>query len=142
MADEQGLFPKRVPTLDPNGKKNKAAVVGWIHRKGATPTTQSDILVIPGSRGSLSYLVEVNRRAHHGSAYSLAHGAGRRMARSTARARHRSQFPDPRRLLQTELGGVVVCEKKDLASIKWWAAWQPGSVQRVAGRASSGYWRR
>lgn len=32
---------------------------GWIHRKGATPSNHSDILVIPGSRGSYSYMVKV-----------------------------------------------------------------------------------
>ena len=36
------------------------------------------------------------------------------MARSKALARHRAQYPNPRRLLRTGLGGVVVCEKKDL----------------------------
>ena len=36
------------------------------------------------------------------------------MSRSTARAKHRSQFPNATSLLQTDLGGVVVCEEKDL----------------------------
>eukprot|EP01083_Nonionella_stella_P220832 789662_1 len=118
MAKDQGLFPKRVPAINNresnNDGSNKEKRIGWIHRKGATPTTQSEILVIPGSRGSLSYLVEILQKAQHGSAYSLAHGAGRKMARSTARAKHRAQYPNVQRLLQTDLGGVVVCEEKDL----------------------------
>jgi len=112
MANQQGLFPKLIPHLGNRAEKEKT--VGWLHRKGATPTTQSKILVIPGSRGSLSYLVEINPQAQHGSAYSLAHGAGRKMSRGTARARHRAQFPNPRKLLQTDFGSVVVCDEKDL----------------------------
>lgn len=112
-----GMFPKSIPPINEDAKDDEGSgktTVGWIHRKGATPTTQSKILIIPGSRGSLSYLVEVNDRAQHGSGYSLAHGAGRRLPRSTALKRHRSRYPNPRALLQTEAGGVVVCEKKDL----------------------------
>jgi release factor H-coupled RctB family protein len=105
MAKEQGLFPRHIPAIvqeqqeggddDNNNNKKRTKTVGWIHRKGATPTTQSDVLVIPGSRGTHSYLAEINRRAEHGSAYSLTHGAGRRMTRSTALARHLAQFPNP-----------------------------------------------
>jgi len=48
----------------------------WIHRKGATPSTQG-IVMIPGSRGTLSYLVEpIGEQLLN--AYSLAHGAGRK----------------------------------------------------------------
>jgi len=110
----QDLFPKTIPVIKPGEEAAEEKTIGWIHRKGATPTTQSRILVIPGSKGSLSYLVEINEWAQHGSAYSLAHGAGRKVARSKALARHRAQYPNPQRLLRTGLGGVVVCEKKDL----------------------------
>lgn len=92
---EQGKFPKTVPRINQKGE----AKCGWIHRKGATPTNQSDILVIPGSRGTLSYLVEVNRAAEHGSGYSLAHGAGRKMARSKALKMHQDQYPNAQQLL-------------------------------------------
>jgi len=111
MAD-QGQFPKVISAIPKS--ENSECVAGWIHRKGATPTTQSRVLVIPGSRGSLSYLVEVNKDAEHGSGYSLAHGAGRRMNRSKALAKHKSQYPNARQLLQTDLGSIVICEKKDL----------------------------
>ena len=110
---EQGKFPKRIPQVD-KSEKEKKITAGWIHRKGATPTNQSDILVIPGSRGTLSYLVEVNRAAEHASGYSLAHGAGRKMARSKALKIHQHQYPNTQQLLQTDLGGIVICEKKDL----------------------------
>jgi release factor H-coupled RctB family protein len=120
MADEQGIFPKRIVTTastqyqERHGEEQQQQErVGWIHRKGATPSSESPILVIPGSRGSLSYLVEVNVEAMHGSAYSLAHGAGRQMSRSKARTMMSDRYSQDE-LLQTEFGGVVVCDRKDL----------------------------
>jgi release factor H-coupled RctB family protein len=62
----------------------------WIHRKGATPSNTSDYLVIPGSRGSYSYLVKVNKDNISKSGYSLAHGAGRKMNRSKAFDLHKN----------------------------------------------------
>ena len=115
MADEQGVFPKRILTtaLTKYEELHREERQGWIHRKGATPSSESPILVIPGSRGSLSYLVEVNVEAMHGSLYSLAHGAGRQMSRSKARTIMLDRY-SPAELLQTDFGGVVVCDKKDL----------------------------
>jgi len=83
----------------------------WIHRKGAV-ATDSDFVVIPGSRGSLSYLVKpVGDGESH--AWSLAHGAGRKWARSDARQRMRERF-SVSELAQTRLGGRVICEERDL----------------------------
>lgn len=83
----------------------------WIHRKGAV-AAEGDLVVIPGSRGSLSYLVKpVSNDASH--AWSLAHGAGRKWARSEARLRIRERF-DVHQLVQTPLGGRVICEERDL----------------------------
>jgi len=64
--------------VEPIGKK-------WIHRKGAAPSTQGAV-VIPGSRGARSYVV-VPRHPTERSAFSIAHGAGRKWARSDSRAR-------------------------------------------------------
>lgn len=85
--------------------------VVWVHRKGAV-TAESDFVVIPGSRGSLSYLV---KRTGDGEshAWSLAHGAGRKWARSEARLRMRERF-GMHQLMQTPLGGRVICEERDL----------------------------
>lgn len=83
----------------------------WVHRKGANP---SDIgpLVIPGSRGTLSYLVEpLGDGASH--AWSLAHGAGRKWTRSESRLRARERFHHSE-LEQTGLGSRVICEERDL----------------------------
>jgi release factor H-coupled RctB family protein len=83
----------------------------WLHRKGAAPSTEG-LVVIPGSRGSVSYLVApVAERADAG--WSLAHGAGRKWKRSDAKARLRGRYrPDD--LGQTALGSRVICEDRDL----------------------------
>jgi len=83
----------------------------WIHRKGAV-AADSNFVVIPGSRGSLSYLVKpIGDGESH--AWSLAHGAGRKWARSESRLRMRERF-GVHQLVQTPLGGRVVCEERDL----------------------------
>jgi release factor H-coupled RctB family protein len=83
----------------------------WVHRKGAV-AADNNFVVIPGSRGSMSYLVKpIGDGESH--AWSLAHGAGRRWARSEARLRMRERFEVPQ-LVQTPLGGRVICEERDL----------------------------
>jgi release factor H-coupled RctB family protein len=83
----------------------------WIHRKGAV-ATEGEPVMIPGSRGSLSYLVRpVGEGAGH--AWSLAHGAGRKWARSETRLRMRERF-GMHQLIQTPLGGRVICEQREL----------------------------
>lgn len=83
----------------------------WLHRKGAAPSDQGP-LVIPGSRGTFSYLVQpCGDGSSH--AWSLAHGAGRKWTRSDSRARVRERFR-PAQLVQTGLGSRVVCGDRDL----------------------------
>ena len=83
----------------------------WLHRKGAAPSDQGP-LVIPGSRGTLSYLVQPTGDGEsHG--WSLAHGAGRKWTRSETRLRVRERFHRDE-LVQTGLGGRVICEERDL----------------------------
>lgn len=83
----------------------------WLHRKGAV-AADTDFVVIPGSRGSLSYLVKpIGDGESH--SWSLAHGAGRKWGRSDARLRMRERF-SVAELAQTGLGGRVVCEERDL----------------------------
>jgi release factor H-coupled RctB family protein len=83
----------------------------WVHRKGAV-TAESNFVVIPGSRGSLTYLVKP-AGAGQSHAWSLAHGAGRKWARSETRLRMRARF-GVRELAQTPWGGRVICEQRDL----------------------------
>lgn len=80
---------------------------GWLHRKGAVPATVGPV-VIPGSRGTFSYLVRP-REATARSAWSLAHGAGRKWSRTDSRARLEAKH-SPASLTRTELGSHVICE--------------------------------
>jgi len=107
--------PVLTDTLSPSdgerdGVRGSGDVV-WVHRKGAV-VAESEFVVIPGSRGSLSYLVKP-RGDGESHAWSLAHGAGRKWARSDARQRMRERF-GMHQLVQTPLGGRVVCEARDL----------------------------
>jgi len=83
----------------------------WVHRKGAV-VTEGEAVVIPGSRGSLSYLVKPTGDGES-HAWSLAHGAGRKWARSETRLRMRERF-GMHQLTQTPLGGRVICEQREL----------------------------
>jgi release factor H-coupled RctB family protein len=83
----------------------------WVHRKGAV-SSEHAFVVIPGSRGSLSYLVKPSGDGES-HAWSLAHGAGRKWARTDSRRRMRERF-GVQELVQTPLGSRVVCEDRDL----------------------------
>jgi len=56
----------------------------WVHRKGAMPARLGERGVLPGSMGSLSFHVE--GRGHEAALCSSAHGAGRALSRTQARA--------------------------------------------------------
>ena len=83
----------------------------WLHRKGAAPSDEG-CLVIPGSRGSFSYLVSPKGN-QESNAFSLAHGAGRKWKRSDCRARLSSKY-NVEALQQTDVGSRVICEDKNL----------------------------
>jgi release factor H-coupled RctB family protein len=83
----------------------------WIHRRGAAPSNRGPLL-IPGSRGTFSYLVEPTGD-QSANAWSVAHGAGRKWMRSESRLRVRERFHRDE-LVQTPLGGRVICEERDL----------------------------
>jgi release factor H-coupled RctB family protein len=83
----------------------------WVHRKGAV-VAKDEAVMIPGSRGSLSYLVKPLGDGES-RAWSLAHGAGRKWARSEARLRMRERF-GKEQLVQTQLGSRVICGERDL----------------------------
>jgi len=84
----------------------------WLHRKGAAPSDQGPV-VIPGSRGSFSYLVLPQGDQEH-SAYSLAHGAGRKWTRTKALTKLKDRYHNPSQLQETELGSQVICEDPEL----------------------------
>ena len=83
----------------------------WLHRKGAAPATAGPV-IIPGSRGAHTYLVQP-KEPRVESAWSLAHGAGRKWSRTDSRARLEKRYT-AKQLARTELGSTVICENKDL----------------------------
>lgn len=82
----------------------------YIHRKGAAPAT-SGMVIIPGSRGTLSAYVQPI--VTDATAFSLAHGAGRSQSR-TATLKKLSKRYRLEDLQRTKLGGWVICEDKEL----------------------------
>ena len=85
---------------------------GWLHRKGAAPSDEDGLVLIPGSRGAFSYIVEPLGEQHK-NCWSLAHGAGRKYHRGDSRERFRKKF-SVKDLQQTSMGSCVICENKDL----------------------------
>lgn len=83
---------------------------GWLHRKGAAPADKG-LVVIPGSRGDYSYLVEpvVTEQG----LLSLAHGAGRKWMRSECKGRLAKRYT-ANQLTRTALGSRVVCCDREL----------------------------
>ncbi len=84
---------------------------GWLHRKGATPSNSGDV-VVAGTRGTLSYLLEPNGSCAL-SNYSLSHGAGRKWERSKAEAILKSKYKK-QELSRTKIGSRVVCSDSSL----------------------------
>jgi release factor H-coupled RctB family protein len=86
----------------------------WIHRKGATPS-DCGLVMIPGSRGDFSYLVQPNSNSKNlsESLYSLAHGAGRKWIRSECKGRLSKRYKKSD-LERTSFGSRVICKNKDL----------------------------
>jgi release factor H-coupled RctB family protein len=113
MAEQLHCASKRVldichNSITPVGYEGQS---GWLHRKGAAPADTGP-LVIPGTRGSHSYLVLVTGDQRD-NAWSLAHGAGRRWNRQSARARLKDRYRADS-LVRTEIGSAVICEDKEL----------------------------
>lgn len=85
--------------------------IQYIHRKGAV-VADHGLVVIPGSRGSLTYVVKPSDNTAI-SGYSLAHGAGRKWERSMCRARLEGMYTKET-IKQTRLKGKVVCKDTKL----------------------------
>jgi release factor H-coupled RctB family protein len=84
---------------------------GYLHRKGAAPATRG-LVPVPGSRGTLSYLVQP--LVHEEALASLAHGAGRKYERGSMHGRAGTKKSDIARLERNRFGGFVVCEDRNL----------------------------
>lgn len=96
---------------------------GWVHRKGATPMS-GELVLIPGSRDHVSYLVKPVRAAAESSLGSLAHGAGRKWMRSDCKARLGSQIKG-KDVSKGALGSRIICNDKDLVYEEAGAAYKP-----------------
>ncbi len=82
----------------------------WLHRKGASPTNHGPV-TIPGSRGDHSYLVLPQEAS--ASLDTVAHGAGRKWARSDCKGRLSGRYKVAE-LKRTKLGSHVLCEDREL----------------------------
>ncbi len=83
----------------------------WLHRKGAVASDSGPIL-IPGSRGSLSYLVRP-KGDQHNNLLSFPHGAGRKWNRTSCKGRLENRY-NISSLKKTKFGGHVICDDKEL----------------------------
>lgn len=84
---------------------------GWLHRKGSV-SAKKGAVVIPGSRGSLTYLCVPSGDTDI-SLDSLSHGAGRKWARSICKSRIGSKY-DRDSIRSTKLKSRVVCHDTNL----------------------------
>lgn len=83
----------------------------YIHRKGAV-SSENDFVVIPGSRGSLTYIVKPTNNKEL-SLYSVSHGAGRKWPRSLCKSRIKDKY-NKDTIRETKLKSKVVCHDTDL----------------------------
>jgi release factor H-coupled RctB family protein len=84
-----------------------------LHRKGAAASDRG-LVPVPGSRGTLSYLVEPLAEMRTEALASLAHGAGRKYDRASMHGRVRVKKSDVARLERNPYGGIVVCGDRGL----------------------------
>lgn len=83
-----------------------------VYRKGAASSDQGPVVIL-GSKGSFSYFVKPvgDKEA---SAYSLAHGAGRKCTRTKTLFNMKDRYHNPSQLEETELGSQVICQDPEL----------------------------
>ncbi len=83
---------------------------GFIHRKGAVSAEHS-MIVIPGSRGTLTYMAALISDAE--SLFSVSHGAGRKWARSLCKSRVAGKY-DRNTIRRTDMKSRVICHDTEL----------------------------
>ena len=83
----------------------------YIHRKGAT-STKSGAVIIPGSRGDLTYLVMPKANTEK-SLSSLSHGAGRKWPRSLCKGRLEKNFT-LENIKSNKFNSRIVCKDVEL----------------------------
>lgn len=83
----------------------------FIHRKGAV-STEDEFIVIPGSRGSLTYIVKPCENTET-SLNSVSHGAGRKWARSVCKGKIQNKYNSDT-IRQTVYKSRVICHDTNL----------------------------
>lgn len=83
----------------------------WVHRKGCAPAHKGQLAAVLGSRGTPSWIVRGH--GNHAGLSSVAHGAGRKMKRSEARAKIRDRYRR-KQLKKSSPGGMVICDDTKL----------------------------
>jgi release factor H-coupled RctB family protein len=101
------------PVTDLSHNHVEVSAAGVLHRKGTAPADRG-LVSVPGSRSTLSYLVEPLASGRPETLASLAHGAGRKFDRASMHGRIRASKADRARLTRNAFGGVIVCEDRDL----------------------------
>jgi release factor H-coupled RctB family protein len=109
IADLSHNFVELLPQSDANQHTTALA----LHRKGAAPSDRG-LVPVPGSRGTLSFLVEPLAAGRTERLASLAHGAGRKYDRASTHGRISTKKSDLDRLARNPFGGLIVCEDRDL----------------------------
>lgn len=99
-----------------------------LHRKGAAASDRG-LVPVPGSRGTLSYLVEPMAGMQTEALASLAHGAGRKYDRASMHGRVRVKKSDVARLERNPYGGLIVCGDRGLLAEEAPEAYK--SIERV-----------
>lgn len=84
-----------------------------LHRKGAAASDRG-LVPVPGSRGTLSYLVEPLAAMQTEALASLAHGAGRKYDRASMHGCVQGKKSNVARLERNPYGGLVVCGDRGL----------------------------
>lgn len=111
-------------------RPSAAGEVMALHRKGAAAADRG-LVPVPGSRGTLSYLVEPLADMPAEALASLAHGAGRKYDRASMHGRVRVKKSDIARLERNPFGGIVVCGDRGLLAEEAPDAYK--SIERVIG---------
>ncbi len=83
----------------------------WVHRKGCAPAHDGQPTVVLGSRGTASWIMR--GRGNGDGLSSVAHGAGRKMRRSEARAKLRARY-QRKQLARLPKGSTVICNDAKL----------------------------
>lgn len=83
----------------------------FVHRKGAV-SGEKGLVVIPGSRGALTYIVEPLNGAEN-ALYSLSHGAGRKWERASCKRKLNKKYTKES-IKSTKFKSKVVCNDSNV----------------------------